>query len=574
MKGTVVVFLRGSHSSSVAAAASQASVFNAHRALQEDENERGTIGPVLYGVAIIMGLGLLFNLYCFLRRLWYVYKCCGVDPAELAEEVEESATSVVQHQSHAPGPILNLTGTLRRAVLEAIFSGPESRKAATELDVIPKKRSQNENLPRNVEIPNIPSMGSDTKTSTDKSSRRDEYLTEKSDTTFGDEDIADDQLDDLSDFSDEDSIDNPLSSSEPGDLHNPGGSPRLSPILGLNDAENFIVPEENYIMELEGVEDNLEGEPQVDVECGEHQVGVPETEASPSLLHSEHFLSVPSFDGSIPDEEDYTPSPTAASSTPVSTPLDPERPTSETTISPEAFQAKTPIRGNTAEVEMLTGSDDPMLPNFGDSGASLYFPAPLSLPMRRTASVTIPEDCVLEEARDTLGEDDEGSSIATDLAGASLSSSLVMPMTLKRRGSFTTVTSEKTDADSTTTDGASVCPICLGRYKKGDMLILSQHCTHLFHKDCIFEWLESHDDCPMCRSAMVTDSEVSKAATSLVRTTSIPSTGASPSQQVPPTVQSSPTTSRTSPSGSQTSPNFRLGTYRPSLGWSPLLSLP
>jgi hypothetical protein len=544
------VFLRGSSHSRVGA---EASAFPAFRALEE--NERGQIGPVLYAVAIIMGLGVLFNVYCFLRRLWFVYKCCR-DPTEEAEEVEESAISI--HQFH-PVPILNLTGTLRRAVLEAIFSGPETRKAATELDVNPKKRSQDE-LPRNVEIPSISSMGSDTK-NVDKSSRRDEYLTEKSDTTFGDEEIADDPLDDLSDFSDEDSIDNPVTSAPA--LHN-RGSPRLSPILGLNDEEN-ITQEDNCNLLDEG-EGNLDGEPQVDIERGENEVGLPETE--PSLSPIQHFLSVPSFDASVPEEEGSTSSPVAVFSTPTATPLGPEIPTSEM-ISPEASQAKTPVRGNTAEVDMPTDYN-PMLPNFGDSGTSLYFPAPMSLPMRRT--VTIPEDYVLEEAKEAHGEDDE-ESIATDLAGASLSSSLVMPMTLKRRGSFTTATSEKTDADSTTTDGASVCPICLGGYKKGDMLILSQHCTHLFHKDCIFEWLESHDDCPMCRSAMVTDSEVSKAATSLAGTTSMHLIGASPSQQEPPATQTSPSVSQTSRS-SQTSPNFRLGTYRPTLGWSPLLSLP
>jgi Ring finger domain len=93
-------------------------------------------------------------------------------------------------------------------------------------------------------------------------------------------------------------------------------------------------------------------------------------------------------------------------------------------------------------------------------------------------------------------------------------SMLRVPVPITRRESFTTVTSEYTYDDDST--GDNVCPICLSGYKKGDILVVSKHCTHCFHKDCILEWLEKHDDCPICRINMVTDSEMSRAATSLV----------------------------------------------------------
>ena len=76
------------------------------------------------------------------------------------------------------------------------------------------------------------------------------------------------------------------------------------------------------------------------------------------------------------------------------------------------------------------------------------------------------------------------------------------------RQSITTVASEYTyDDDSTVTSGDIVCPICLCGYKKGDTLVVAKHCTHMYHKDCIFEWLDKRTDCPVCRKDMVTASE-------------------------------------------------------------------
>jgi hypothetical protein len=94
------------------------------------------------------------------------------------------------------------------------------------------------------------------------------------------------------------------------------------------------------------------------------------------------------------------------------------------------------------------------------------------------------------------------------------SPALHLPLPLVRRESFTTTASEFTYDDESTVGHA--CPICLGGYKKGDMLSASKHCPHMFHKDCILEWLEQHNECPMCRVKMITDNEMNKAATSLV----------------------------------------------------------
>lgn len=45
------------------------------------------------------------------------------------------------------------------------------------------------------------------------------------------------------------------------------------------------------------------------------------------------------------------------------------------------------------------------------------------------------------------------------------------------------------------------CGICLCEYEDGDEICISPNheCQHAFHKECMVEWLMSHDDCPCCR---------------------------------------------------------------------------
>lgn len=58
--------------------------------------------------------------------------------------------------------------------------------------------------------------------------------------------------------------------------------------------------------------------------------------------------------------------------------------------------------------------------------------------------------------------------------------------------------------NTTDDDNESVqdpCPICLEEYKDGDEICWShsEACEHVFHRNCIFEWLVRHDECPICR---------------------------------------------------------------------------
>jgi hypothetical protein len=46
------------------------------------------------------------------------------------------------------------------------------------------------------------------------------------------------------------------------------------------------------------------------------------------------------------------------------------------------------------------------------------------------------------------------------------------------------------------------CAICWTEYQDGEDICWSPNsaCAHNFHRDCIQEWLTSHDECPCCRS--------------------------------------------------------------------------
>ncbi|KAK8896083.1 hypothetical protein M9Y10_013974 [Tritrichomonas musculus] len=46
------------------------------------------------------------------------------------------------------------------------------------------------------------------------------------------------------------------------------------------------------------------------------------------------------------------------------------------------------------------------------------------------------------------------------------------------------------------------CPICISEFKKGD-IIAELKCSHLFHKDCVAEWVKKHPTCPVCRASTV-----------------------------------------------------------------------
>jgi hypothetical protein len=127
-----------------------------------------------------------------------------------------------------------------------------------------------------------------------------------------------------------------------------------------------------------------------------------------------------------------------------------------------------------------------------------------------TKSLDIEEGAGMHMLEDTDNEDEEQEHQALDSLPAGLRAR--RPSTLS-------------DASSINSVEHDVCPICLGSYKEGNMLFASKHCAHIFHGDCILEWLTNRrEDCPICRVQMVTEEEMVASAMALVAKTTTTTT--------------------------------------------------
>jgi hypothetical protein len=73
----------------------------------------------------------------------------------------------------------------------------------------------------------------------------------------------------------------------------------------------------------------------------------------------------------------------------------------------------------------------------------------------------------------------------------------------------TFVRSWRSVASSTRTLSKTECSICLDTYKTGETICWAKtdECDHIFHQECIQEWMKDHNDCPLCRTNLVSIQE-------------------------------------------------------------------
>ncbi|KAM0841766.1 hypothetical protein ACQ4PT_058809 [Festuca glaucescens] len=78
------------------------------------------------------------------------------------------------------------------------------------------------------------------------------------------------------------------------------------------------------------------------------------------------------------------------------------------------------------------------------------------------------------------------------------------------------------------TQAAADCAVCLGQVEGGESVRRLPKCAHLFHAECVDDWLRAHTTCPMCRAA------VGPTAAAASKKGAIPADAASTVEALPP----------------------------------------
>jgi hypothetical protein len=73
--------------------------------------------------------------------------------------------------------------------------------------------------------------------------------------------------------------------------------------------------------------------------------------------------------------------------------------------------------------------------------------------------------------------------------------------------------SDKDETQDTSSEASMVCSICLHNFQVGDHVSETSVCSHLFHGDCLKQWLDSNNRavcCPYCRADIITVADVKR----------------------------------------------------------------
>jgi len=74
-------------------------------------------------------------------------------------------------------------------------------------------------------------------------------------------------------------------------------------------------------------------------------------------------------------------------------------------------------------------------------------------------------------------------------------SSAAPAQSLEKNTTVVTLTDEDLQADP-----APSCPVCMEDYtKNGEPVVKTNFCGHMFHKQCLKNWLQTGRTCPICR---------------------------------------------------------------------------
>eukprot|EP00978_Attheya_sp_CCMP212_P001670 scaffold3445_cov57-Attheya_sp.AAC.2 len=81
-----------------------------------------------------------------------------------------------------------------------------------------------------------------------------------------------------------------------------------------------------------------------------------------------------------------------------------------------------------------------------------------------------------------------------------------------KRGNFLSRSWRSASSSVRSLKSKPTCAICLENYGIGDSVSLAKtdQCDHVYHSQCIGEWLANHDDCPLCRTVILNNANTSE----------------------------------------------------------------
>ena len=75
-------------------------------------------------------------------------------------------------------------------------------------------------------------------------------------------------------------------------------------------------------------------------------------------------------------------------------------------------------------------------------------------------------------------------------------------MSNRRKEDLTIKLNNRTPTKEELNNNDLVCSICLDEFEEDQNLSEFKECKHLFHKECIEQWIQTKGTCPMCRHEM------------------------------------------------------------------------
>ena len=96
----------------------------------------------------------------------------------------------------------------------------------------------------------------------------------------------------------------------------------------------------------------------------------------------------------------------------------------------------------------------------------------------------------------------EGLSLQNEENGSGLSNDELNNLEVKTYGSLSDALSTESTQENLQNN---VCSICLSEYQHDELIFIIPGCRHLFHENCIKDWLRTLAVCPYCRRNVRSD---------------------------------------------------------------------